>query len=57
MAQDSSTKSTKIKPTKVMALYKRVTRLPMGKKLFSMMVARMAPYFSTINPLITELRA
>ncbi|WP_159819822.1 hotdog fold domain-containing protein [Colwellia sp. 20A7] len=56
MAQDTTAKSTQAKPTKVMALYKRVTRLPMGKKLFSMMVARMAPYFSTINPLITELR-
>jgi acyl-coenzyme A thioesterase PaaI-like protein len=47
----------KEKLTKVMALYKRVTRLPFGQKIFSIMVARMAPYFSTIKPLITELRA
>tara|TARA_R110002050_G_scaffold24044_12_gene64023 strand:- start:405 stop:872 length:468 start_codon:yes stop_codon:yes gene_type:complete len=46
----------KEKPTKVMALYKRVTRLPFGHKIFSIMVARIAPYFSTIKPLITELR-
>lgn len=46
----------KEKLTKVMALYKRVTRLPFGQKIFSIMVARMAPYFSTIKPLITELR-
>ncbi|MBW8183503.1 hotdog fold domain-containing protein [Shewanella nanhaiensis] len=44
------------KPTKVMALYNRVTRFPFGNKIFSVMVARMAPYFGTIKPLITELR-
>jgi len=44
------------KPTKVMKLYNRVTRLPYGNKIFSLMVSRMAPYFSTIKPLITELR-
>jgi acyl-coenzyme A thioesterase PaaI-like protein len=47
---------TKTKPTKVMALYQRVTKLPFGNKIFSMMVARMAPYFGTIKPLITELK-
>ena len=46
----------KEKLTKVMALYKRVTRLPFGHKIFSIMVARIAPYFSTIKPLITELK-
>tara|TARA_R110001583_G_scaffold3468_10_gene22158 strand:+ start:2460 stop:2972 length:513 start_codon:yes stop_codon:yes gene_type:complete len=63
MAQDKPTKAqankakpSKAKPTKVMALYNRVTRLPFGNKIFSVMVARMAPYFSTIKPLITELR-
>ncbi|ABV35648.1 conserved hypothetical protein [Shewanella sediminis HAW-EB3] len=44
------------KPTKVMKLYNRVTRLPYGNKIFSLMVSRMAPYFGTIRPLITELR-
>ncbi|MCW8864906.1 MAG: DUF4442 domain-containing protein [Colwellia sp.] len=45
----------KEKPTKVMKLYNRVTRLPFGHKIFSMMVCRMAPYFGTIKPLITKL--
>jgi len=44
------------KTTKVMKLYNRVTRLPYGNKIFSLMVSRMAPYFSSISPLITELR-
>lgn len=46
----------KQKPTKVMRLYHRLTKLPLGNKIFSIMVARMAPYFGTIRPLITELR-
>jgi len=53
MAQN---KATKTKPNKVMSLYNRVTRLPFGNKIFSIIVARMAPYFSTIKPLITELK-
>ncbi|MCL1058622.1 DUF4442 domain-containing protein [Shewanella gelidimarina] len=44
------------KPTKVMSLYKRVTRLPFGNKIFSLMVCRMAPYFGTVNPFISELK-
>lgn len=44
------------KKTKVMALYNKLTRLPFGNKLFSIILVRMAPYFSTIKPLITELR-
>ena len=42
--------------TKVMGLYKKAIRFPFGNRIFSMMVAYVAPYFSTINPLITELR-
>ncbi|NRD73060.1 DUF4442 domain-containing protein [Shewanella sp. VB17] len=42
--------------TKVMSLYNKLTRFPCGNKLFSIILARMAPYFSTIKPLITELR-
>ncbi len=53
MAQE---KPIKTKPNKVMGLYNKLTRLPYGNKIFSVMVARMAPYFSTIKPLITELR-
>ncbi len=48
---------TKEKPTKVMSLYNRVTRLPFGNKIFSVLVSRMAPYFGTIKPLITTLKA
>jgi acyl-coenzyme A thioesterase PaaI-like protein len=44
------------KSTKVMRLYQRLSKLPLGHKLFSIMVARMAPYFGTIHPLITQLR-
>ncbi|QSX36414.1 hotdog fold domain-containing protein [Shewanella sedimentimangrovi] len=48
--------TTDTRPNKVLALYQRLQSWPMGKKIFSIMVARMAPYFSTIRPLITELR-
>ncbi|NMH65692.1 hotdog fold domain-containing protein [Shewanella salipaludis] len=41
---------------KVLALYNRLAGYPLGKKIFSMTVARMAPYFGTIRPRITELR-
>ena len=38
-------------------LYHSTTRLPLGRKLFSMVFARKAPYFATIGPSVTELRA
>ncbi|MDP4984304.1 hotdog fold domain-containing protein [Pseudoalteromonas tunicata] len=44
------------KPNKVMALYTKLQSWPFGQKIFSLLVARMAPYFGTINPLITDLR-
>ncbi|MDV6327078.1 hotdog fold domain-containing protein [Idiomarina sp. PL1-037] len=37
-------------------LYERCLKLPFGRKIFSAMFARKAPYFKTIKPLITELR-
>ncbi len=37
-------------------LYQKTTRLPGGKRLFSLMFARQAPYFGTIRPLIHDLR-
>ncbi|QIR15339.1 hotdog fold domain-containing protein [Shewanella aestuarii] len=43
------------KPNKVMALYKKVTGYPFGHKIFSKMVSRMAPYFSTVHPHIKSL--
>lgn len=39
----------------VLKLYNRITKLPFGHKLFSLFSARKAPYFTTINPLITHL--
>ncbi|WP_299801930.1 hotdog fold domain-containing protein [uncultured Shewanella sp.] len=47
--------NTNNKPTKVMSLYNRVTKLPFGNKIFSIMVSRMAPYFATVKPMISEL--
>ena len=37
-------------------LYERCLKLPFGRKIFSTMFARKAPYFSTIKPLVTELK-
>ena len=50
------TQNKQTKPNKVMALYNKVTRFPFGNQIFSIMVARMAPYFGTIKPLITVLK-
>jgi acyl-coenzyme A thioesterase PaaI-like protein len=40
----------------VMDLYTRVDRLPAGKRLFSLLFSRKAPYFATVRPRFTELR-
>lgn len=37
-------------------LYERCLKMPFGRKIFSAMFARKAPYFKTIKPLITELK-
>src|SRR6056297_1801678 len=37
-------------------LYHKTARLPMGRRLFSRMFARKAPYFGSIRPTVTELR-
>ena len=42
--------------TNVMDLYTRVTRLPAGKKLFSVLFSQKAPYFATVRPRFVELR-
>lgn len=39
-----------------LALYNAFSRYPMGKALFSRAVCVKAPYFSSISPLISELR-
>lgn len=40
----------------LMKIYKKFLKFPAGRKIFSWYSARRAPYFSTISPLITELR-
>ncbi|HEU4512777.1 MAG TPA: hotdog fold domain-containing protein [Nocardioidaceae bacterium] len=40
----------------VMDLYTQVTRLPAGKKLFSVLFSQKAPYFATVRPRFVELR-
>ncbi len=42
---------------RVLALQQKMLKYPFGKILFSKAVARMAPYFTTIDPRIEELRA
>ncbi|NVK58069.1 MAG: DUF4442 domain-containing protein [Alteromonadaceae bacterium] len=36
--------------------YDKFLKFPMGRKLFSWYSARRAPYFSTVSPLITQLK-
>jgi hypothetical protein len=40
----------------VMDLYQQVTRLPAGKRIFSELFSRKAPYFATVRPRFVELR-
>ncbi len=40
---------------KTLSTYESFKKFPFGKKIFSMVVSRVAPYFSTIDPKITEL--
>src|SRR5690349_21344026 len=40
----------------VMSLYQRTTRLPQGRRLFSLLFSLKAPYFATVRPRFTELR-
>jgi len=39
----------------VLKMYNRLSKLPLGNKLFTMYAANRAPYFKTIKPLITKL--
>jgi hypothetical protein len=39
----------------VLKLHDRCMRLPWGDRIFSRLVARRAPYFTSISPLITDL--
>jgi acyl-coenzyme A thioesterase PaaI-like protein len=40
---------------KTLSIYRKLKWLPFGKKIFSLVVSRVAPYFATISPTITEL--
>ena len=40
----------------VLDLYTRVTALPAGKRLFSLLFSQKAPYFATVRPRFVELR-
>ncbi len=40
---------------KTLSTYRKLNWLPFGKKIFSLVVSRVAPYFATISPTITEL--
>ena len=40
----------------VLDLYTKVTRLPQGHRLFSLLFSQKAPYFGTVRPRFVELR-
>jgi len=40
---------------KALHLYKTFSKWPLGRHLFSIYAARMAPYFASISPFVTEL--
>ncbi|GAA0816071.1 hotdog fold domain-containing protein [Colwellia asteriadis] len=40
---------------KTLSLYHKLQKYPFGKKIFSIIVSRIAPYFATISPYISEL--
>lgn len=42
--------------TKVLQMWNRMSSIPGGKRLFSAVFARKAPYFATISPSVEELR-
>ncbi|USD64293.1 hotdog fold domain-containing protein [Vibrio sp. SCSIO 43136] len=41
---------------KNLKIYQRMRRLPFGNQLFSFVVCRMAPYFGSIKPQVTDLK-
>jgi len=42
---------------RILKLHKKFNAYPFGQIFFSKFVARMAPYFTTINPIIEEIRS
>jgi acyl-coenzyme A thioesterase PaaI-like protein len=43
--------------SRVLSLYEKLSALPLGRKLFSLAIARKAPYFASIKPEVLSLRA
>lgn len=41
---------------RALVLYKKMLKWPFGKKIFSIYASRMAPYFSSVHPLIEDLK-
>jgi acyl-coenzyme A thioesterase PaaI-like protein len=42
--------------SQVLTLWNKTSRLPAGKRMFSLLFAQKAPYFATIRPRFTEIR-
>lgn len=40
---------------KTLRIYNKLCRYPLGKKIFSFIVCRTAPYFASASPLVTKL--
>ncbi|MCY7295946.1 hotdog fold domain-containing protein [Alteromonas sp. a30] len=45
-----------MKANKTLRTYKTLKKFPFGEKIFSRIISRIAPYFGTISPFISELR-
>ena len=52
----ANSKSHKPGTNSVLALYQKLEKYPLGKRLFSFTIGLKTPYFSTISPLITHLQ-
>ncbi|GAA0298402.1 hotdog fold domain-containing protein [Psychrosphaera haliotis] len=44
------------KPNKTMGIYKKLLNWPFGKQIFSKLICRMAPYFGTVKPFVSDLK-
>ena len=55
-AQSIPTGIAMSKPNFALSLWQKLSKKPGGKWFFSLMVARRAPYFSSISPIIEQLR-
>jgi hypothetical protein len=53
----SGAKLARVNDNKILNLYRKASAYPGGKKLFSLLFARKAPYFASIDPFVKELRS